>query len=89
MGDLGVVPLGDKERADFYQQRMKALEMQMHGPATGSEAYMHTLYLQFCRWDSARVERNKALKLLGQPVQPVKPEPVPPMVQALANIFFP
>lgn len=89
MGDFAPLPLNPEQRVAVAQQRMKDLEQLMHGPATGSEAHMHALYLNLCRWDSARVVRNQALQLLGQPVQPVKPEPVPPMVQALANIFFP
>lgn len=73
----------ETERAVFYQKRMLAIRNQLADPAVLTEAQMITHYKQMCQWDSARVERDKALQLLGQP------EPVPAHVQTLANIFFP
>lgn len=85
MGDF-VIPIEPKARAVFYQQRMLAIQNQLIDPAVLTEFQLRQHYKQMCQWDSARVERDKALSLINTPFASA---PVPAHVAAIANILLP
>ncbi len=83
MGDLQPlpIPVDAAERAVYFQERMTMIAKAI--PVPFNEVALRELYLLLCRWDSARVERDKALAFASHA------PPMPAHVAELAHILLP
>lgn len=83
---ISVTAKSAEERVEFYQQRMVDIASAAGLTAMG-ESEIRNLYLQLCRWDSARVEREVAALQCLYAMDQLPPKPT--HVAAITNLLLP